>query len=79
MHAGIHPGQVHPRAGTPPRRAGTPPPTTITAADGTHPTGMPFCIISNISIQLRRIIVQINLINDSSPYMFKIHFIGAIK
>ena len=43
------PGQVHPRAGTPPPPPApgkhTPPPPTVTAGDGTHPTGMLSCSI----------------------------------
>ena len=58
LHAGTPPGrytpmQVHPHAGTTPRRTGIP--STVTAADGTHPTGMLSCyyvILSLLYIRL---------------------------
>ena len=37
--AGTPPGQIHPS-----RQVQPPPPTTVTAADGTHPTGMLSCL-----------------------------------
>ena len=42
--AGTPPGQVHPPASTPPSRYPYSPRQTATVADGTHPTGMHYCI-----------------------------------